>query len=369
MSNHHRSSSCYYSSSNENNDDIGLSHTANMLITRPEDYASPKKPKSSTTPVRTSPLYTTFRMVTTTPTTKNQSSDKAQSKRENGSLHKKRKSKRQKQQATNAYYPDSDCDSGVDVGHEHVPQKPVDNEKKKAMTPEDQEAMFSQWLDSLFGPEITSTENNNDWTSLLPGWWPSSCDDNTTPMLNLLDHDTSILWPAQDEMSLGYPTTINNQELQQPSCSYPTLLASRYDPEESKPSVLPTSSCSYSLEHTASSTMISNNNHQAQVEDCLKELWKFQQQLQLQQQEQQQQQQEKKKHEPITINLNDDEVTAKYLHFEDEEEQDADDEQEEEDDDDENGVYTLQWPQGNDAPTSILQQHHEYMSMRELLYS
>lgn len=328
-----------------------------MVITRPEDYASKDSRKK---PVKMSPLYTTFRMSC------NVSTPSKQNKRENGSLHKKRQSKKQKQQ-TREQDEDSDCDSGVDVGNEYV------EPNNKKCLPSQESDQWAALLDMPWSVEdwllpvaaATANNNNNNDDDALAFQQPPAPiqEDNGTCTGTLLDHttmlpwdDTGLTWQPQD--------TIQSQ-------TYPTLLASRYDPQD------------YQLQHI--------QNTEEQVEDCLKELLKFQEQQQHGYQQGQQQQQQylrlsrPPKRANVTIDLlNDDEVTQKYLHFEDDSNEysyadDEDDEFEASATHQQQSQLQQQAPQVSvhhdfddfplDTPSSILQQHHEFASMRELLYS
>lgn len=363
-----------------------ITHTS-MLITRPEDYEKKQDQKNKRpqkhAPPSVSPLYTTFRMSDAPEPTKSQST--GNNKRENGSLHKRRESKRQRQKpiVLNAQTDDhdSDCDSGVDCSNEYVDIKRK-GKKKGSKSKEDTAIQTATTTtataaatcpsDVLFPEGVEAFLSYPDWP--LDGWMESQLQSGqpdtqyalqhphapafppdlssmyASTSTDLLDHSSSSSssWSPKDDPAtwagaMPFPTP-------EPSTSYPTLLASRFDPDDT----------------SAHADTQSNAVDHDPVEDCLKELWQFQLS-----------QNQSAKHEPITINLNDEEVTAKYLHFEEDE-----------------PVYGAgntqqqqQQPQAEDAflpmgecdptllpwaaapPSSVLQQAPEFISMRELLYS
>ncbi|ORZ00263.1 hypothetical protein BCR43DRAFT_134503 [Syncephalastrum racemosum] len=359
-----------------------ITHTS-MLITRPEDYEKKQEQKQKRPqkqgPPRVSPLYTTFRMSDAPEPTKSQST--GNNKRENGSLHKRRESKRQRQKPIvlneHADDHDSDCDSGVDCSNEYVDIKRK-GKKKGSKSKEDTATATTTATaaakatcpsDVLFPDGIEAFLSYPDWP--LDGWMDSQQQPGQPDVqyalqhphdaafqrdlsgmygstsTDLLDHSSSSSsWSPNDDPAtwagaMPFPTP-------EPSTSYPTLLASRFDPDDTS---------------AHADTQSSSVDHDP-VEDCLKELWQFQLS-----------QNQSSKQEPITINLNDEEVTAKYLHFEEDEPVYG------------TGHMQPQLQQAEDAflpmgecdptllpwaaapPSSVLQQAPEFVSMRELLYS
>ncbi|KAG2218190.1 hypothetical protein INT45_006825 [Circinella minor] len=426
----HRRGSCYYGPTTvtPTTDILGstaLSHD-NMLITRPEDYESPKKTPVSKEPANMSPLYTTFRM--------NDQQD--EKKRENGSFHKKRINKRRKQQKKRrepGSYAESEYDSGVDVSSKYVTHhKKKDQEKGKqqvspsasssttsvpmAATSNDlswQQDLFDLALDvtrplsqlnldgdaNTFLPCVPDDSNTASW---MQPWFTADTASEAADqqqqhaMFNntVLDHTQ---WNVEQQQSAWDNTLLQLQNTEDlftpnvtPSTSYPTLLASRYEPKN-EVIVDDMLQCSYAAD-------------MAKIEESLRELVAIQQEEQPQQytsQEQHpqqntiatcsgssiEQQDLKLAHYPVVINLDDEEVTTRYLHFEDENEGDADDETDGEDDVEDGNQrqlsneslsnscdprLTLSYPEGNtsfdDVPSSILD-HHEFVSMSQLLYS
>ncbi|KAI8139277.1 hypothetical protein BJV82DRAFT_257231 [Fennellomyces sp. T-0311] len=336
-----------------------------MLITRPEDYESPKKTPGKEP--KMSPLYTTFRM--------NDQPD--EKKRENGSLHKKRINKRRKQKRREpGSYAESEYDSGVDVSSKYVPH----HKKKEATTPvalppTQQQAL--PWEQDLLDLTLDVTRpmaqlqlDNSSSTDILsylpdesnPAWMPWFT--SAPPMFNnaVLDHthwnvdnatwdDTALLQQLQSADDFFTPT---------PSTSYPTLLASRYDPADEVKESMEAPPCSYAAD-------------MAKIEESLKELMAYQQQEQ--QQAVSQAIEMAKANPPVVVNLDDEEVTQQFLHFEDDA-GDADDEDDEDDDKQQHLTggssekIDLIYPGSvDDTPTSILQHHHEFVSMSELLYA
>lgn len=415
----HRRGSCYYGRNNNTNtnnrsDDSTPNgstavHHGNMLITRPEDYEAPKK-----APAPPLGMYTTFRMA--------DMDDKSKTKRENGSLHKQRtnKKRRPQQQRNNT---ESGYDSGVDVSSKYVQKAKAkqkqQQQQQKQQQQQQQQSSPSTTIDDILGAGDYSWQDNlldvavpfanldiNDSTflSYLPQGYdannvqdqqqepwvlPTTSNDwfqgtMSTPAYMfgtpLLDHtgiDTNAnqvwdpttsqeAWSSNDFLS---PVPEPAVEDIQPSLSYPTLLASRYEPPQQE-----------------STSMVPLNDQQhesydqdSKVEDCLRKVLSYQQCLQ-----QQQQQFDNNnngivtgsscfhtissyanqvlKSEPIVINLDDEEVTTKYLHFE-EDQADADDE---DDGDDEEENITSSTNLCNDTPTSVLE---EYGSMSALLFA
>lgn len=419
----HRRGSCYYGRNNNGNnnnnrsDDSSSSgstavHHGNMLITRPEDYEAPKK-----TPAPLG-MYTTFRMA--------DMDDKSKSKRENGSLHKQRtnKKRRPQQQRNNT---ESGYDSGVDVSSKYV-QKAKAKQKQQQQPPQQQQPQQQQqqqpspsttiddilgggdysWQDNLLDVAVPFANldiNDSSFLSYLPqGYDANNVQDQQEPwvlpttssdwfqgtmstpayMFNtpLLDHgidsNTSQAWnptTSQEVWSSNeFLSSVSAPAIDdiQPSLSYPTLLASRYEPpqQESTP-MMPLNDQQQQLQQHHESY-----DQDTKVEDCLKKVLSYQQCLQ-----QHQQQFDSNndivastsctqatslysnqvlKSEPIVINLDDEEVTTKYLHFE-EDQADADDE---DDDDEEENVPSTN--PCNDTPTSVLE---EYGSMSALLFA
>ncbi|KAI9490175.1 hypothetical protein BDB00DRAFT_839366 [Zychaea mexicana] len=434
----HRRGSCYYGPTSvaPATDVLGstaLSHD-NMLITRPEDYESPKKTPASKEPAKMSPLYTTFRM-------NDQADDK---KRENGSLHKKRINKRRKQQKKRrepGSYAESEYDSGVDVSSKYVPHHKKDKQQQQQQQPSPSTTTTTTtvpttattdlpWQQDLLDLTLDVTrplsqlnlgDDANAFMSYIPddssntSWmqpWFTTDPASTTaigapapamasqqPLYNnaVLDHTQ---WNVEQQQSAWDDTLLQLQNTEDfftpnmtPSTSYPTLLASRYDPaDEPRKDCIDEPQCSYVADMT-------------RIEESLKELVAIQQQQQQQQQPQPPQHQQppdvatvapsavileqeesKLLHQPLVINL-DDEVTTQYLHFEEEEDDgDADDETDGDDDDAvevqqqqpthgygtvsdcDNNINLLYPGSVEDAPSSILD-HHEFVSMSQLLYS
>ncbi|KAI8366065.1 uncharacterized protein BYT42DRAFT_588776 [Radiomyces spectabilis] len=351
LSINHRQGSCYYandilppsnhsftssSSSSSFYSQTKLPHT-NMLITRPEDFEKKKHRSSSNDHktrsachstekaptataakvprVRGSSMYTTFRMSNTTL----EMMDARQDTNKSESYPKRRRIKRRKHRrhVEPGSYCESDYDSGVDVGNEHLSGHYQKRHKKTEPAEKEihcdagtdnavvKSAAEFSWkdlidIDLAEMPDLSSGYDLPlDHVLPMPATHPyPELPDylDPTKTAQLFDEPCMSVWPMSGDTWQWNPNHMPP--------SYPTLLTASFDPEQTAET--------NGLEHDTCSG--------DKVEECLRELLNFQQQQQ-QPLSQDQTSSASKFPEPITINLNED-VMARYLHFE----EDTDDE-------------------------------------------
>ncbi|KAG0173955.1 transcription factor [Apophysomyces sp. BC1034] len=348
-----------------------FAHT-NMLITRPEDYQCRNKKKSTTTlrrravqeegsaaqrppvpPPRMSPMYTTFR---TNPAEESGDEDNEYnadgSKADSTKRRRRPRRRRSHRRAEPGSYCESEYDSGVDVGNEYLASR-----KKKSKTDTTADGVVSSsvmvepaaetapaegadinWQHFL---DVDLTQLQNDQLML-----PMALDIPPPDMLSttidplwgcsanyLLDQD----WLQPQDGSATMATSTGTQ----PQTSYPTLLASRYDPPQQQ----------QQCDLPENTQEVKNDNKK--VEECLEELLQYQQQQQQQSRAQALDDKTVEAQGPITIDLRDDFIT-KYLHFENDY------------DDLDSDAWQFDLDQFLEPSQAVVD---EFVSMRELLYS